>query len=394
MDGPQTAWGIDVGHCTLKALKLRGARDGAEVETLHVIEHSTILSQAEHDRAGLLRETVGRLPHLADLSGSRVIVSVPSRDSVSRFVRLPPVASEAVADLVRFEARQQVPFPIDQAIWRWQAFRCPDRSDAPDGAGSREAAVAIFALRRRDVHEMLDLFSETDIRLDAIQMRPAALYNLMIADGQTVDDGATLLADLGAESIEFVVAEEGRIWTHTVEFGASRLTEALARAMDVPLDEAERLKRAAAGGGEDAERVREGVEITVSELALEFRRCVDNYGAIPGVSAIKRVLAAGGGFRLPGLREAIERCLDIHVTGIERYNRIAVPPTAEAAAFRDGPGAFAVASGLALQGLGQAAVDVNFLPSNADDERRKSEGSAIQSVRRVAGRLLGRLRRH
>jgi type IV pilus assembly protein PilM len=385
MNSAEKAWGIDVGQWALKALQLRSANGGIAVAACHVVEHARILSRAEPDREGLLREAVERLAGLADLSGCPVIVSVPSRDSVSRFVRLPPVEHQAVADLVSFEARQQIPFPIDEALWRWQVFEDPDR---PEGGN---AAVAIFALRRRDVQEVLDLFCEADIHVDAVQMRPVALFNLMIADGQAAEDGATLLADLGAESIEFVVAQKGRIWTHTVEFGASRLTDALARAMDVPFDEAERLKRSAAG--EDAERVRQGAEIAVSELALELRRCVDNYEAIPGVSRVQRVLAVGGGFRLPHLREAVERCLEIPVARLEKYNRIRVPATAEAAALRDVPEAFAVACGLALQGLGHVAVDVDFLPSGIQGKRRRDEGSAVGSVRRLAGRLLGRFRR-
>jgi len=385
MNGAQTAWGIDVGQCALKALRLRGADGGIAVAGSHVIEHARMLSQAQTDRPALLRETLGRLVNTADLSGGRVVVSVSSRDGVSRFVPLPPVERQAVAGLVRFEARQQIPFPIDQAIWRWQLFEDPDR---PEGG---HAAVAIFALRRRDVQEMLDLFLQADVRVDAIQMRPVALFNLLIADGQAVEDGATLLADLGAESIEFVVAEKGRVWTHTVEFGASRLTDALARALDVPFEEAERLKRSAAG--EDAEQVGPGAEIAVSELALELRRCVDNYEAIAGVSRIRRVLAVGGGFRLPHLRKAVEGCLEVPVACLAEYKRIRAPATAEAAALRDGPEAFAVACGLALQGLGHVAVDVDFLPSGAKGKRREDEGAAIRSVRRMAGRLLGRFRR-
>jgi len=385
MDSPQTAWGIDIGQCAVKALKLRHGDGGVEVEACHIIEHSARGLGAERDRTGCLPEALRRLPDVVGLSGCQVVASVPSPHSVSRFIHLPPVDRGAVGDLVRFEARQQIPYPLREAAWRWQIF---GDDDAPDRG---EVDVALFALRASEVQETLDLLSGANVGVGAIQMRPVALYNLMIADGQAPDDGATLLADLGAESIEFVIAEAGRLWTHTAEFGASRITDALATALDIPFAEAEALQRAAADRP-DGEEVLQGAEMAVNELVLEFRRCVDNYQAIGGVSKVRRVVGVGRGLRVPGLREAIECCLEIHVARLKEYNRIRVPPTPEAAAFRDDPGAFAVACGLALQGLGQAAVNVDFMPSGTVAAGHGPGESAGSSWRGMANRLLRRLR--
>ena len=375
MSSPVAAWGIDVGHCVLKAVRLRAAGDALEVEACHAIEHGANVAGPGADRVGILRDAVGTLRSRADLGDLPVVVSVAGTDSLCRFVSLPPVDRERVGDLVDFEARQQIPFPIDEAAWRWQ-FLSEGQGDDGDGLD-----VVILAVRRDEVAEVMAPFTDHAVAVSAVQMRPVALYNLLRGDGLEGEQGATLLADVGAQGIEFVVADGRRIWAHAVDFGADRLTDALALALDVPFPRAEAIKRSATGT--DAEDVCRAAEMPVNEIVLEFRRCVDNYEAIPGGSSIARVVAVGNGLSLPGLREAIEWCLEIQVDRLGAYHRIRATDAPETAGFRDAPGGFAVACGLCLQGLGLAAVDVDFLPS-----RREESGA----VRRMADRLLGRLR--
>ena len=37
-----------------------------------------------------------------------------------RFIELPPVESKKIPDIVRYEARQQIPFDLNDVIWDYQ----------------------------------------------------------------------------------------------------------------------------------------------------------------------------------------------------------------------------------------------------------------------------------
>ncbi|MHC4986202.1 MAG: hypothetical protein ACYTFO_08625, partial [Planctomycetota bacterium] len=52
------AWGIDIGQCAMKAIKLVDYGDEIEVEDFAVIEHPEILSQPDVDRPGLIRQAL------------------------------------------------------------------------------------------------------------------------------------------------------------------------------------------------------------------------------------------------------------------------------------------------------------------------------------------------
>jgi len=142
MASKQSAWGIDIGQCALRALKLTRVGEEVRLEAFDVIEHSKILSQPDADRVSLTRSALEQFLARNDLSDSVVAVSMPGQGGFTRFVKLPPVEPKQVPEIVRFEAEQQIPFPIDEVIWRWQAFSTPDSPDIE---------VGIFAVKRTDV---------------------------------------------------------------------------------------------------------------------------------------------------------------------------------------------------------------------------------------------------
>lgn len=48
------------------------------------------------------------------------MVSVPGQSGLSKFIKLPPIEAKKIPDIVRYEARQQIPFPLEQVEWDWQ----------------------------------------------------------------------------------------------------------------------------------------------------------------------------------------------------------------------------------------------------------------------------------
>ncbi|MGB2823816.1 MAG: type IV pilus assembly protein PilM, partial [Phycisphaerae bacterium] len=378
MARPTTVWGIEIGQCALKALKLREVEGILQVEAFDVIEHPMILSQPDADRQQIIREALQRFLSKAEVSGCHVVVSVPGQSSFSRFVKLPPVESRRVPDIVRFEAEQQIPFPINEVIWRWQTFRDPD---------SPEVEVGLFAMKRSDVAEMLGHFDEAGIKVDTVQTAPLALYNFMTFDEQLAEDGATLLADIGADKTDLVVADKGRIWTRTIQIGGNNFTEALVRTFKLSFEKAEKLKRAAASS-KYARQIFQSMRPVFADLVQEVQRSVGYYTSLHRDTRFKRLLGLGNGFRLPGLQKFIEQNLNIPVTRIDSYNRIAPSSSASAPAVNEHVLSFAVAYGLALQGLELSEVNTNLLPEEILRKRlwnRKRPWFVAAAIVLVAG---------
>src|SRR5438093_11898463 len=113
MAKPTAVWGIDIGQCALKALRLELVDGQATATAFDYIEHPKILSQPDADPDQLTREALESFLSRNQIRGDLIAISVPGQTGLARFVKLPPVEAKKIPDIVRFEAKQQVPFPTD-----------------------------------------------------------------------------------------------------------------------------------------------------------------------------------------------------------------------------------------------------------------------------------------
>jgi type IV pilus assembly protein PilM len=359
MAAPTTVWGLDIGQRALKALKLENIEGELQVAAFDIIEHPKILTAEQPDRIQLIRNSLMQFLARNDVTGIPVAVAVPGASSFTRFVKLPPVEKKKVPDIVRFEAEQQIPFPIESVVWRWQTFHDPDSPDVE---------VGIFAMKRDAVAEALSHFVETDLKVDIVQMAPLSLYNFMRFDGQIAPEGATLLADVGTDKTDLVVADGARIWTRTIQIGGNDFTEALVKAFKLSFAKAERLKRTAATS-KYARQIFQAMRPVFADLVQEIQRSVGYYTSLHRETRFKRLIGLGNGFRLPGLQKFLEQNLGIPVVRIDSYNRLRPSPTVNAPTFTENVLSFAVAYGLALQGLELTEVNTNLLPGEIAQRR-------------------------
>jgi len=356
----RTAWGIDVGQCALKALQLRDLGGQVQVESFAAIEHPHILSEPEANRDQLIREALEKFLSRHSVVGSRVAISVPGQTGFARFVKLPPVESKRIPDIVRFEAEQQIPFPIADVIWRWQTFADPNSPDKE---------VGIFAMKRLDVSSMLSHFTDVALPVDVVQMAPLALYNFLIHDGRAAEGGATLLADIGADKTDLIVSDGPRIWTRTVQIGGNSFTHALVKAFKLSFRKAEKLKRTAASS-KYARQIFQAMRPVFADLVQEIQRSIGYYTSLHRETRFKQVVGMGNGFRLPGIQKFLEQNLNLKVLRIDSYSKLTTGPGVNAAKFNENVLSLGVAYGLAVQGLGLSTVNTNLLPSEIARVRR------------------------
>ncbi len=173
-------WGIDVGQCALKALRCRAGDDPDKivVEAFDFIEYPKILSQPGSEPAELIGDALKQFLSRNSVRGDRVAISVSGQSGLARFIKLPPVEAKKIPDIVRYEARQQIPFDLNDVIWDYQRM----------GGGSEEEGFALeteiglFAMKRDAVFRAMEPFQTAGIELDYVQLTPLALYNYVLFD--------------------------------------------------------------------------------------------------------------------------------------------------------------------------------------------------------------------
>src|SRR5436190_23958714 len=159
MPSSTICWGIEMGAGSVKALKLERDGDNLKVLDFAVIPHKRVLSTPDLDQADATRVALGTLVSQYDMTGTSIAVSVPGHSAFARFAKLPPVEPKKIPDIVKFEAVQQIPFPIDDVEWDYQTFAS---ADSPD------VEVGIFAITRDRVMDILSKWNEIGVTPDYV----------------------------------------------------------------------------------------------------------------------------------------------------------------------------------------------------------------------------------
>src|SRR2546421_3069680 len=171
-------WGIDLGQCALKALRLQEVDGQLTATAFDYVEHPKILSQPDADPDQLTREALEKFLSRNNLRGDTVCISVPGQSGLARFVKLPPVEEKKITDIVKFEAKQQIPFNLDEVVWDFQKI---GSGNVVDGF-ALETEIGLFAMKRDMVSRYLNHFKEVGVEVHLIQMAPLALCNFVAFD--------------------------------------------------------------------------------------------------------------------------------------------------------------------------------------------------------------------
>ncbi len=352
MPSSTVCWGIEVGAAAVKAIKLEMSSDGPRVADYALIPHARVLSEPDVDPDDAKRVALNRLVNEHDLSGASIAVSVPGHSAFARFAKLPPVEQKKVPQIVKFEAVQQIPFPLQDVEWDFQTFQDPESPDVE---------VGIFAVTKERVSADLALLAEVGITPDVVTLSPVAAYNAVAFDLEfTEKTPGTVLLDVGTTATDLIIADSGRVWVRTFPIGGHEFTQALVEAFKLSYPKAEKLKRDAEQS-KHARQVFQALRPVFSDLAQDIQRSIGYYQSLHRDADLTRLIGVGSTFQLPGMRKYLKQQLGLNVYRLERFKKLPVEGP-QAAEFESLAPNLTTVAGLALQGLGQAALNANVIP--------------------------------
>ncbi|MCH7547671.1 MAG: type IV pilus assembly protein PilM [Planctomycetes bacterium] len=351
----RAAWGIEIGSNAIKAIRLEREGDRVRLADFCVIPHKKVLTTPDLDEDEMTRLSLGQLISQKTLEGEHLVISVPGHSAFARFAKLPPVEPKKVPDIVKFEAVQQIPFPIEEVEWDYQTFTSED---------SPEVEVGIFAITRDRIQQRLSLYAELGLTPEAMTLSPVAVYNAMIYDLNLEEfDGPVIFLDIGTRATDVVVASEGQCWIRTFPLGGTHFTEAIASTFKLSYSKAEKLKYEAATS-KYAKQIMQAMRPVFSDLLQDLQRSIGYFQSLHRDRELKTLVGLGSTFKIPGLRKFLGQQLQVGSIRLDEYRKIAVKGR-EAASFAENTVNMATAYGLALQGVGLAGIDVNLVPVKA-----------------------------
>ncbi len=277
-----------------------------------------------------------------------------------RFVKLPPVSADKVEDMVRYEAAENLPFPVEEVVWDYQVI---------DDASAAELDVLIVATKREAADDMAACAEAVGLDLNVVDVMPFALYNCVRFNCPD-DTGCTLLLDIGARSTNLVFVEGSRVFTRSISVAGNTITNEIARSLGVSTAEAEQIKRetgfVALGGtyavvdDETADKVSKVIRNVVTRLHSEVNRSINFYRSQQGGSPPDKLLLTGGTSLTRHMDTFFREKLGIETDYLNPFQNVAVAPGIQ----EDMEALFLMAPsvGLALRGCMKCPIEINLMP--------------------------------
>jgi len=356
MEKNPVAWGLDIGHSSIKAVKL--ARVGDTVTVLgYAIEPIATGDNADREDVVVkalislaTREEFGTIPVVAALSGRQIF---------SRTINIPVINAKKVERMVELEARQQIPGNFDEVEWGYHT------SPAADGSSND---VAIFAARKELIAELVTKSKKVGINLVGVSVSSLALYNFIRFDQEFPADETVIILDVGAENTDMVLYQGDTLWMRTLAVSGNDITKAFMKKFRVSFEEAETLKRQI-GESRQADKIFKVIEGSLNELNSEVTRSLGFYKQTNPNAKLESLVISGNTFKLPNLPQYLADRLRFAVIMLEDLDRIKLADGLDREHFLHDLQSLGVAMGLGLQGTGAAKANVNLMPTEARVER-------------------------
>ena len=305
-----------------------------------------------------LREVLSK----CNIRPAPLILALSGQVVFPRFVKLPAVGSDKLEEMIRYEAEQNVPFPINEVVWDYQLI-----GDAADG----EQHAMIVAVKTENITEITDCVVAAGLEPDTVDVAPMALYNCVRFNYPELT-GCTMVLDIGARSTNLVFIEQGRVFSRTIPVAGNSITQEIAKSLQIDFKEAEELKRThafvALGGvfssGDDAmaDRVSKVVRNVVTRLHAEISRSINFYRSQQGGSAPTRIMMTGGSSVIPHMDTFFREKLQVDVETLNPFINVSVGPSLDPRAVAEQVDTLAEVVGLALRRTLTCPVEINLMP--------------------------------
>src|SRR5262245_16383756 len=367
---PETrgVWGIDIGLAGLKAIRLVYAEAAKQVlaTAFDYVPHPKILSQPDANPDELIGLALDTFLSRNSLLGDGVAIGVPGQTALARFIQLPPVEASKVGEIVKYEARQQIPFALEEVIWDYQ----PLGGGVEESGFMLDAEVGLFAMKRDQVQQHLAPFVNRKVEVDLIQIAPLALYNFLCHDqfghvpggnAPAEQEDYTLLLDMGADNTTLLVSNGKKIWNRNVPLGGNHFTRALTKEMKLTFAKAEHLK-CNATKAPDPKAVFQALRPVFNDYVTEIQRSIGFFSSVNRDAKIGRIVGVGNGFKLAGLQKFLQQNLQMDVERVDSFQALPADTGLNAPLFQENLFSFAISYGLALQGLNVTRVHTSLLP--------------------------------
>jgi len=354
---------IDIGATSIKVGEFEyPTRETPSLVNFAIREYEEELTESTRSVvvAGLLRQMLVE----NSFQSRRALISLSGQSAFTRFVKLPPFAEDEkrIRQIVEFEAKQNVPFNMDEVIWDYQLIASPD---------DEEMDVMFVVIKNEIVEQMTGAVQAVGLEPLLVDVAPAACYNATRANHVGEDDCAMVL-NIGGRSTNLLFVDRTRFFARTIPIAGHTITQQVAKEFGIGFAEAEELKRrhgfVALGGAyaepesEVAANVSKIIRNVMARLHGEINRSISVYRAQQRGNRPVRMHLTGGSSTLTYCDHFFAEKLHIDVDYFNPFQVVALGPAVDRQRLQEVAHMFSEVVGLGLRYRLPCPIEVTLVP--------------------------------
>ena len=339
--------GCDIGSSAIKLVELKPLKNG-EFQLLHAASAS-LSAEAIVDGAimdsSLVVEALSHLIAENNIKNPNFGTALSGHSVIIKRIQLPMMSEAELSESIQWEAEQYIPFDINDVNLDYVVL---------DTSAGDSMDVLLVAVKKDRIADYTSVLVQAGREPSLVDVDVFALQNAYEANYDLPQDTMALV-NIGASVMNINVLHQGSsVFWRDVAFGGNQYTEAIQRELNLPREEAERLKLGERVGEHSLQSVL-GILNSVSEdLAAELQKTIDFFVATSSVDRLERLVLGGGGSQILNLDEVLKERFQVAVEVMNPFRNIRYSESDFDPEWinRHAP-AMAVAVGLAVRRVGE-----------------------------------------
>lgn len=260
----------------------------------------------------------------------KVRIGVGNQRVVVRTLRLPAIEDPKEMDAaVRFQAQEQMPMPLDQAVLEHQVVG----GVAAEEDGAPQVDVVVVAARRDMVKSFVEPIRRAGLEPVGMDLSAFGMIRALAGVGETKGEaeeegetpaGPATVLYCGLGDVTNLAVARGRtcLFTRVSHAGLETIAARLASARNLSAEHAtqwlaytglELPPEQVEGDPETVIEARRSLEEGVIQLVDELRLSLDYYGAQEGAQQVEKIVLCGPGSAIAGLPARMEAGLGLPI---------------------------------------------------------------------------------
>lgn len=356
---------VDFGAANLKLAEFELTDEGGLLLKQYGIRSLGQEGGQDGARDAVIQRTLQELLAEKGYGSKSLNICAPGFHTFSKFVKLPPVDTSKVTQIIQYEAQQNVPFPLDEVVWDYQIL---------GAAASGELEVFLVAIKADIVEGLFRAAEAVGLRLQLMDVSPAALCNAFRYNYNDLE-GCTMLLDIGAKTSNLLFFDKGTVYSRGINIGANAITLDFAKEARLSVAEAEQLKIdegfvSLGGAYEEPDNPNQAAiskiaRQVMTRLHIQVNQTIQFYRGQQGGATPQRLFLSGGAAIMPYTAQFFAEKLNLPVDYFNPLRNVQFDPSVNLEELAKVAHSFGEVVGLGLRNLAHCPVELNLMPKSS-----------------------------